>query len=105
MEEQYKHLADMGHSYEVKTKDLERNYEAKAKMLEEQATRAAQQRQEAMEKEITEEQSPAPAQCPIEMANGYDKLTDEAVFQRRHRDEQSGQGDQSIGDPGSGGTG
>lgn len=55
-EEQYKRLADMGHSYEVRTKDLERNYEAKAKMLEEQATRAAQQRQEAMEKEITEEQ-------------------------------------------------
>lgn len=55
-EEQYKRLADMGHSYEVKTKDLERGYEAKAKMLEEQATRAAQQRQEAMEKEITEEQ-------------------------------------------------
>ena len=34
-EERYKHLADMGHSYDVKIKDLERNYEAKAKMLEE----------------------------------------------------------------------
>ena len=55
-EEQYKRLADMGHSYEVKTKDLERNYEEKTKMLEEQATKAAQQRQEAIEKEITEEQ-------------------------------------------------